>query len=235
MDKGNINIFGSGSSGGGEFNKIKISGEGTITDDLTCQVFKVYGTGIAMGTVEADSLDIYGTIDVHENVKSGSIKIYGTMSAAEDVSGNEMKIRGTMDVGGNVLGEDISLKGSLSVKGDCEVENFISDGCFDIGGLLNAGKINIELKYGKSSVKEMGGEEIQVKRKSSFLGLNKQNGSLYVNTIEGDHIYVEYTKASVIRGNKIEIGPGCEVDLVEYNEQFNCAKNSNVKRQTKNK
>ncbi|MBB2479851.1 cytoplasmic protein [Bacillus sp. APMAM] len=233
MQKRNLNIFGSGSSGGGEFNKIKISGDGTITDALTCQVFKVYGTGVAMGDVKAESLDIYGTIDIHEKVKSGSIKIYGTMSANKDVAGKEMKIRGAMDVGGNVSGEDINLKGSLSVKGDCEVENFILDGSFEIGGLLNAGKVNIELKYGNSSVKEIGGEEIQVKRKSSFLGINKQNGSLDVDTIEGDHIYVEYTKASVIRGKKVEIGPGCDIGLVEYNEQFHCAKNSNVKKQIK--
>lgn len=233
MEKGNLKIFGSGSSGGGDFNKITISGEGTITDDLTCQVFKVYGTGVAMGDVEAGSLDIYGTIDLQGNVKSEILKVYGTMSANNDVSGNAMKIRGSLDVGGNISGEEINLKGGLSVKGDCEVEHFLSDGTFDIRGLLNAEKVNIELKYGKSFVIEMGGEEIQVKRKSSFLGLNKQNGSLEADTIEGDHIYVEYTKAEVIRGKKVEIGPGCEIGLVEYNEQFHCAKDASVKKQIK--
>lgn len=233
MDKRNLSIFGSGSSGGGEFNKIKIRGEGTITDDLTCQLFKVYGTGVAMGNVKADSVDIYGTIDLYENVKSERIKIYGTMSANKDVYGNEMKVRGSLDVGGNISGEEINLKGGLTVKGDCEVENFLSDGTFDVRGLLNAGKVNIELKYGKSYVKEMGGEEIQVKRKSSFLGFNKQNGSLEADTIEGDHIYVEYTKAEVIRGKKVEIGPGCEIGIVEYNEQFHCAKDANVKKHIK--
>jgi len=44
---------------------------------------------------------------------------------------------------------------------------------------------------------------------------------------------VEYTKAEVIRGKKVEIGPGCEIGLVEYNEQFHCAKDASVKKQIK--
>ena len=233
MNSKDLKIFGSGSSGGGDFNKAIIRGEGTVTDDINCQSFKVFGTGVAMGSVESESFDIFGTIEIHGNLQSDAIKILGTMSADGDVAGNKIKIRGTADAGGNVTGGDIKVKGSLSVKGDCEVETFITDGSFDIGGLLNADKVDIEMKYGKSSVKEMGGEEIQVKRKSSFLGINKQIGCLDVQIIEGDNIYVEYTNAAVIRGKKVEIGPGCEIGLVEYNEQFNCAKNSIVKQQIK--
>jgi cytoskeletal protein CcmA (bactofilin family) len=232
MERRDLNIFGSGSSAGGTFNKAKIRGDGTITDDLNCQLYKVYGTGVALGSVKSESFDIYGTVEVHENIKSNTAKIYGTMSVNGDLTGNDVKIRGTADVGGNVSGEEMSVKGSLTVKGDCEVESFILDGSFEIGGLLNAGKVNIELKYGKSTVTEIGGEEIQIKRKQSFLGISKPIGSLNVNTIEGDHIYLEHTNASIVRGNKVEIGPGCEIGLVEYNEKFSCTKDSNVRKHT---
>jgi hypothetical protein len=37
-----------------------------------------------------------------------------------------------------------------------------------------------------------------------------------VDTIEGDDIYLEHTTAKVMRGDTVDIGDGCEIDLVEY-------------------
>lgn len=35
-------------------------------------------------------------------------------------------------------------------------------------------------------------------------------------TIEGDDIHLELTRARVVRGNNVSIGSGCDIDLVEY-------------------
>jgi hypothetical protein len=47
-----------------------------------------------------------------------------------------------------------------------------------------------------------------------------QGKELTVRIIEGDDIYLENTHAKVVRGNNIEIGPGCEIKLVEYKYSF---------------
>lgn len=38
--------------------------------------------------------------------------------------------------------------------------------------------------------------------------------------IKGDDIFLEYTKAKVVRGNNIIIGSNCEIDLIEYKNNF---------------
>ena len=39
---------------------------------------------------------------------------------------------------------------------------------------------------------------------------------MYVRTIEGDQVELEYTQAKVVRGKYVRIGAGCEIDRVEY-------------------
>jgi hypothetical protein len=51
--------------------------------------------------------------------------------------------------------------------------------------------------------------------------------------IEGDDIYLENTVAEIVRGNSVEIGPGCTIGLVEYANKFSKDKDSTVKKETK--
>ena len=46
------------------------------------------------------------------------------------------------------------------------------------------------------------------------------NTCLITDIIEGDEIYLEYTKAKIIRGNNVELGPGCEIELIEYKNSY---------------
>ena len=49
-----------------------------------------------------------------------------------------------------------------------------------------------------------------------------------VDVIEGDNIYIEYTQAKIVRGNTIVIGPGCNIELVEYKNNYTKDKESTV-------
>lgn len=233
MEKRNLNIFGSGSQSGGHYGKVKITGEGTVTDDLDCELFKTHGTSVLLGNVKANHFAIYGTADLQENLKSNLIKIFGTLDVSGDIFSEKMVIRGTGDVGGNIQGEVLDVKGGLSIKGNCEVETFQLEGGFQIDGLLNAGNIQIGMKYDGSNAEEIGGETINIRKKNSFFSLNKNQGKLTAQVIEGDSIYLEHTKAKVVRGKDVEIGPGCEIDLVEYKESFKQHKTTKVKNNKK--
>ena len=46
------------------------------------------------------------------------------------------------------------------------------------------------------------------------------NTGLTTDVIEGDDIYLEYTKAKIVRGKDIELGQGCEIGLIEYKDSY---------------
>lgn len=47
-----LTVNGSGNSAGGDYNKVKIRGEGTISNDMSCNEFKTYGTSDVRGNMK---------------------------------------------------------------------------------------------------------------------------------------------------------------------------------------
>ena len=217
-----LKINGSGSSTGGQYTSVVINGNGRIDGDLDCVYLKVNGQ-----------------CDVNGNVKAESVKVHGNSSIKGNLEADKAKIHGMADIGGNVSVDKAETYGSISVDGDCNAEFFKIEGIFAIEGLLNAGELELSL-YGQSRAREIGGEKITVKRKGKyhFLGLKSLimpggNKELTADIIEGDDIYLENTQAKVVRGNNIELGPGCEIELVEYKDSFKQDEKADVGTHTK--
>ncbi|MGZ7108184.1 MAG: polymer-forming cytoskeletal protein [Methanobacterium sp.] len=207
---GDLKINGSGSSAGGKYNSVIINGEGRIENDLECIYLKINGQCSVTGNIKADSVKVHGNTSINGNLEAEKVKIHGTA-----------------DVDENLSVDNAEIYGSVNVNGDCNAEIFKIEGTFAMEGLLNAGELELSL-YGPSKAHEIGGEKITVKRKGKYdlLGLKSiimpsgRNKELTVDIIEGDDIYLENTKAKVVRGNKIELGPSCEIELVEYKDSF---------------
>jgi cytoskeletal protein CcmA (bactofilin family) len=109
---------------------------------------------------------------------------------------------------------------------------FAARGIFEIGGLLNAGQLDIKL-YRDCRAKEIGGEKIRIRKASllhafSFFFKPSPHARLTASVIEGDDIYLENTTAKAVRGNRVTIGPGCKIGTVEYKEHFEQKKDSIV-------
>lgn len=227
-EKQNLVINGSGSYGGGNYNKISIRGDGTITADFECDVFKTFGTSDVLKNGKANKFDIFGESEIRGNLVCNQMNIFGTTEVGGTASVRKAKILGTLEVGDRFTGEEADIKGSLSVNGDAEFEKFRSSGAFEIKGLLNAGTIEVSLRYGTSTVNEIGGDKIIIKKKSGFLPFIKGEGSLESKVIEGDEIFLENTKADVVRGKSVHIGAGCEIKLVEYQDKLITDKKSSI-------
>lgn len=201
---GDLIINGQSNAAGGNYNAVIINGEGRIEGDLDCINLKINGKCSMNGNVKADSVNVNGEASIKGDLEAGKAKIHGTA-----------------DIDGNLSVDKAETYGIISVDGDCNAEIFKIAGTFAIEGLLNAGELELTL-YGSSRAREIGGEKIKVKRKGKydFLGLKimiiGRGKGLTVETIEGDDIYLEDTKSKVVRGNNIELGPGCEIELVEY-------------------
>ncbi|MHC0039152.1 cytoplasmic protein [Pseudoneobacillus sp. C159] len=225
---GNLTINGSGSYSGGAYRKIIVRGDGTITTDFECEVFKTFGTSHALHNAKVEKVDVFGETRVNGNLDCRKMKIFGTTVIGGSASIDTTKVFGTLEIGNRFSGEEADIKGSLSVDGDAEVEIFKSTGSFAIKGLLNAGTIEVSLRYGFSKVSEIGGERIVVKRKSSFLPFSKGEGSLEAHVIEGDEVFLENTKADIVRGKNVRIGAGCEIGVVEYRQSYKADPGSRV-------
>jgi cytoskeletal protein CcmA (bactofilin family) len=228
----NLIINGSGSYPGGNYEKVVVRGEGTIVSDIDCSVFKIFGTSEALFNVKVGSMKVMGEAEVKGNLDADELHVMGTMSVDGKAPIKHLKMRGMLDVGESLTGESADIKGSISAVGNVEFEAFTLHGSFEIKGLLSADIIRMALRHGCSTAEEIGGGKIIVKRKS-FLPFLKDEGSLFAKVIEGDDIYLENTEAEIVRGKKVEIGPGCTIGLVEYSADYIQDKDSVVKTKTK--
>jgi cytoskeletal protein CcmA (bactofilin family) len=236
-----LKIYGKGSAAGGTFNAVKIAGDGKIVGDIVCSIFRIHGDAKIEGNIKTDDGVVNGKSVVKGNLETNSFKVNGFSEVGGNLSAKITKISGELLIKGNFIAETIDIRGSLKVEKDCNTEVFNSKGGFVINGLLNAGNIEIDL-YAPCKVKEIGGEKISVKRgnvfslrsiiNSIFPSFNL-NDDLTVEIIEGDEIYLEWTKAKIVRGNNINIGPGCEIELVEYKNDLQMDKNAKVNNNNK--
>lgn len=213
--KADLKINGSGSSGGGKFNKVNVMGEGKISGDVDCINLKIYGHGELDGNLKAaDTADIKGEAKVKGSLEAKNVEIQGEIEVSSDFFADEAKIAGIIRVGG-----------------DCNAEIFTFEGGFTIDGLLNADILKISL-YEPCKVHEIGGSEITVKKYSksiSFLNrFTPKNKELTADVIEGDDIYLENTRAKVVRGDNVTIGSDCKIELVEYKDSFKQDEKSEV-------
>ncbi|CAH2715070.1 hypothetical protein BACCIP111895_02254 [Neobacillus rhizosphaerae] len=232
----NLIINGSGSYPGGRYDKISIRGEGTIVNDVECSIFNVYGTSESVENVTAGSVKIIGEAEFQGNIEVKETLVMGTMKVDGKAYLKKVKILGLLEVGEKLSGDEATIKGSIVVNGDVEYERFDSSGDFEIKGLLTADTIMVGLRFGQSSAEEIGGGKITVKRKkNSLFPFGKEVGFLTAKVIEGDDVYLENTKADIVRGNMVKIGPGCQIGLVEYTNELAHDPSSTIKQSQKNK
>lgn len=232
--RGDMSIAGAGTIATGRYRKVHVAGSANMTGDIDCVSFKVSGTADGRGKLKAETMTVSGAIRFDGGVDAAEVRISGSASLGGDVRAGRLRVAGSVDVGGDFSGDTVELQGYLRVKGDCAAERFRCQGGFSVDGLLNAGAVDVTL--GAPCVaKEIGGEAIVV-RYSPFvlkrlvaLLMPPQNLRLTVETIEGDDVRLEHTSAKVVRGTRVVLGPGCEVEFVEYTEAFEQSPNAKVK------
>lgn len=240
QQRNDLIISGMGSSAGGIFNIVAINGHGKINGDIDCIDFEVNGICSIEGNVKTELCTIDGKGKINGNVDANNIYLNGSTKIIGDVKVKDMKFNGISNIEGSVNAENIENNGVTAITGNCDAEVFKSKGAFNISGLLNAEKIDI-MTYAASTVKEIGGENIMIrigsyiKIKKFFKTIIPTIVTLGVTTdlIEGDDIYLEYTKAKIVRGKNIVLGKGCEIGYVEYTDHYEQSDKSKVQESKK--
>jgi len=243
QERNSASISGAGVINGGTYTRISISGAGKVTGDITAEELRISGAGKVLGRVEATQITASGSAVFASDVIAEEMRVSGSARVDGRARVKELKCSGTFKAGGSVSSEYIKTTGDLRVGGDVEAEIFKATGGFRIEGLLSADRVEIHIG-GRCHAKEIGGERIRVarggwKEKGILLdGLIKLftgggNAELVTAQIEGDEISLEDTTAEVVRGKRIEIGPGCEIGRIEYSESLDVDPDAVVKEKVK--
>ncbi|WP_127530884.1 polymer-forming cytoskeletal protein [Paenibacillus kobensis] len=202
---GNLSVKGMGQAYGGQYRHVVIDGLARVSGNVQCETFRLNGMSRMNGSIDTDQMTINGV-----------------MNGKASIIAKRVNIDGKVNVRGSLVSDEIVLHGLLNLEGDCEAEQVIVRGGFGIAGLLNAGTIEVDL-HGRCKAGEMGGSTIRVTRSRSSRAsrllsriIPAFEPQLQAGVIEGDDVHLEATRASVVRGRRVYIGPGCEVDRVEY-------------------
>lgn len=229
-----LRFSGAGSTAGGTYSKVSVSGAGHITSDLECESLSISGSFVCEGSVKAGNIRVDGSAEVQGDVSAQSAVINGASHMRGSFDVQKLKVAGAAEIDKRLSGGQVNVQGALTVGGDCEVELFKASGAFEIGGLLSADTIDVKM-YGRSKADEIGGESVSfryMKRPivdlAVALGMTKAT-SFEARIVEGDHVFLERAKVGTVRGRDVEIGDGCDVDLVEYTGEFKQAGGARVK------
>ena len=229
-----MKISGAGSVAGGTYTRVSVSGAGRVTSDLECESFTVSGSVVCEGAVRAGNIRVDGSADIQGDATAQTAVVNGGALLGGSFQVGKLKVAGAAEIKKRLSGGQVNVQGALDVGGDCEVEFFKASGAFTIGGLLSADTIDVKM-YGASKAGEIGGESVEfryVKRPFVELAVAlkmTEATSLEARSVEGDHVFLERAKVGTVRGRDVELGDGCDVDLVEYTGEFKQANGARVK------
>ena len=229
-----LKASGGTSIAGGEYASVRVSGALKVSGTLDCEELHASGAVKVSDNLRCSGrIAASGAVKVEGSVSSGSIGSSGALVAGGDVtvtgelhssgsltsgaklSADVLKTSGVCRCGGDIHVRELATSGQLAVDGGVEAERFRSSGKLDIPELLNAEEIDISISAA-CAVGDIGGSRITVRK--GWFGFAFGNPSLTVESIEGDTVELEYTKAATVRGRTVRIGAGCEIGRVEYSE-----------------
>ena len=213
-------IAGTGTITGGTYGNVTIAGAGNVRGDIDCLAFKVGGMADVTGTVKATSVNVGGTGNFNGDIQGGDVVFNGTADVHGRIAADLLRIAGTATIDGAVSAQRVEIRGTAKIGGDVEAESFDGQGVFSIGGLLNAGDRDDQTlrrvgrpRHRRRDHRRATGQAVEP---PPFFG----ERNLTADTIEGDTVYLENTRAKVVRGANVTIGLGCEIDFVEYTGSF---------------
>lgn len=219
-ERNDMKINGEGSMAGGTYGAITINGAGSVNGDADATDVRINGAGTINGKLVAQSVTVNGAGTFNGSVQANEMTVNGDASIRDGAGIGRFTVKGNATVGGGLAATELIVRGFLKTAGDCEAESFSGEGGFTIGGLLNAGSVDIKV-YGPCKVREIGGEKITVRQPQGFQSFTQiftfwAEKVLETETIEGDEIYLEATTAKTVRGGNVTIGQDCKIDVVEY-------------------
>ena len=236
-------VRGAGELSGGDYTKILILGSGTIAGDVRAERIRSFGSGELHGVSEIGTLSVVGAASFGAGLIAGRVCALGALDGRGRLEARKLIVTGACEVGGDVLVDEVRTLGLLECQ-SAETSSFRVRGAVQIDGLLSGDLVELHLGGLDSRVKEIGGERVEVwrhsfgKRNPLVKGLGwlcnpGLRAYLRVSTVEADDVTLENTRAETVRGKRVRIGAGCEIEEVEYEEALTVHPKAEVGKRTK--
>jgi cytoskeletal protein CcmA (bactofilin family) len=221
QNQGEARISGSGTVGGGVYERVLISGSGRITGDVEAESISISGSGTVAGSVKAGIFRTSGSSVVEGNLEVKEFRCSGSGKVAGDLDAESFRVSGSVEVRGRAKAGEARISGSGEFGQGVEADSFHSSGSVTVEGRLGGDTIELSLG-GHSRTKEIGGKQITVVRGawSGLFGWLSKLAGLEATTVEGDEVHLEDTRAELVRGRRVTVGPGCHIQRVEYSESL---------------
>ncbi len=198
--------------------RVSISGASKI-DGCNCEIFRAAGASKVNGDLRADDADVSGATKINGNAYFGKLDSSGALKVRGKSEGKKLDLSGSAKFEDSVDVKFIDSSGSFGVKGDVNCTSMDTSGLVKIQGVLKGEEIMLN-NSGKSKINKIEGGDIVVESGGSGLfsfGFGK-SGSLEVESVKGNDISLENTKAESVTGNKVIIGRGCKIKNVKAKE-----------------
>lgn len=231
-----MKIAGAGVIGGGEYDKISISGSANAEGFIRCKELRCTGAFSGNAEIECENdIKISGAFKNTGKIKAKEFEASGSAKTGS-ISSEIIRVAGAFKVEGSLKATELKIGGGLKTEGDIEAEKAEITGGVSCGGLINAEEIKIELSnsYG-SKAESIGGSRIVIenyreKRIIERIFGRKTCGFVVSESIEGDEIIIEHTRAKTVTGKYVMIGEGCEIELLQYSENAEISSKAKIGR-----
>ncbi len=251
MDKGNIKLSGNGSISEGEYKDIKIMGNAISNGRVKAEKITIMGSADLNSSIEVKECIVFGNAIIRGNMRAEKFKVNGDLTIVGDCEVGELSVNGKTDIDGMIECNNVVIRGDMILTKACQSKTLKVYGSVDASSDLLGEEISIDGKvqckgllsgetvclhaFENSYCKEIGATKLVVEKPIYHLlwfGYGKKN-SLSCDLIEADEIKVEYTKAKIIRGKQVILNKQCEVDTLEYSEQYTKGEDCQVREVTK--
>ena len=235
----NMNISGSGNIPAGVYERISISGSGKLHGIVRCESFSTSGSSSGENIECSENFKISGSSHFSGNVSAENISVSGSFSCGGNIICKEKAVfSGSAKCGEDIKCDELRISGTFKVGNDVEAEKVKISGVINCEGLINAEDIEIKFDRGMN-IGSIGGSKILIYREnrrkfsdrlplfSSFI--KKVNGNVCVeSSIEGDDIAIEAVTCPRVTGRVVDVGEGCEIELVQYSDTVEISPKANV-------
>ena len=213
-----MNIAGRGNVFPGSYKNIKISGRASALGAFTCDELNVSGKFEGKSGVCNQVIKVSGSAYFESELRTANADISGSLKCDTDV-----EITGNTNVLGSLSVASLKAK-SVTVRGSIKTEKDITADVIDVNGLiycegnLSANELKISIEGGaKLNIGALKCGKIHIA--PEYLPKNMTHrheaGVITIGDIEGDEIYLENVIAKSVKGKKVTIGEGCEIEKVE--------------------
>jgi len=219
-----LKLSGKGAFAGGVYDEVSVSGSGRTGGDLEAATIHIAGSCMMEGRVKAGAFDASGSFNVGRDLEAKTLRGAGTGEVGGDVRAETLKFSGRLIAGGTVKAREATISGFAECGGNLEADQLQLGGAFDVGGSVSGQRIQIALA-GHSRASEIVAPEIVVRRASwrwqmLDFAWRRSTALLSAETIEGETVHLEATRAGTVSGRQVTIGPGCRIEVVEYSESL---------------